>query len=96
MIVYRVVDVFWWRVSEELVVFWPVMVRAGRQRKTRAAFIHPGDAAIYGLRLAARYARIYAKTSTLLGACPVGGGHDWPTEPGQIYTGSCRKCGKRR
>jgi hypothetical protein len=57
---YEAVDVYW-VISGERAIFWPVMRRPGRQRVTRLAFMHPGDAAIYGLRLQNRYEAIWNK-----------------------------------
>jgi hypothetical protein len=61
---YRAVDLDW-VVLGALVVFWPVLARPGRQRRTRAAFLHPNEAAMYGLRLEARYRRFCGKQTKI-------------------------------
>ena len=44
-------------------VAWPVLVRPGRQRLTRACFDSPVNAIIYGKKLAERYGKIYGQLS---------------------------------
>jgi len=65
---YELVDLYWIRLCEDredLVVFWPVFRRPGRQRRSRLAFDHPSDASIYGMRVQARYAAFCRKVVVL-------------------------------
>ncbi len=58
---YALVDLCWQVIAEERVVFWPVFRKPGRQRKSRLAFDHPSEAAIYGLKLQNRYKSIWTQ-----------------------------------
>jgi hypothetical protein len=66
------------------VMFWPVMARPGRQRKTRVAFDNPISAIRYGQRLQARFVYIFSVCTQEV--------HDQQDEQGFLF---CHWCGKQ-
>jgi hypothetical protein len=60
---YEMVSIYDYQCGDQ-VVYWPVMARPGRQRRTRCAFVKYGDAMDYGCELAFRYSRYIASIPT--------------------------------
>lgn len=53
------VDEVYWHSTGDRPIFWPVLQRPGRQRKSRLGFRDLFDAMRYGVALAERHARIF-------------------------------------